>query len=108
MKVSGTRSRNTLKKSNLGSFRPLLEQTMKIIPQPSEVQAQARKWRQDKKSIGFVPTMGALHEGHLELIRACRKQNKVTVVSVYVNPLQFGPNEDFNQYPRTLEKDLEF
>jgi len=51
--------------------------------------------------------MGALHEGHLDLVRACRKKNDATVVSIYVNPLQFGPKEDFGQYPRTLQKDLD-
>ncbi len=71
------------------------------------MKAQSRKWRLAKKSIGFVPTMGGLHEGHLELVHACRKENDVTVASVYVNPLQFGPKEDFAKYPRTLEKDLE-
>ena len=80
---------------------------MKILVNPPEVQNLALKWHQAKKSIGFVPTMGALHEGHLELVRACRKQNMVTVVSIYVNPLQFGPKEDFNLYPRTMGKDLE-
>jgi pantoate--beta-alanine ligase len=80
---------------------------MKTTKNPFEIQKLIRKWREAKKTIGFVPTMGALHEGHLELVRTCRKQNKVTVVSIYVNPLQFGPHEDFNQYPRTLEQDLE-
>jgi pantoate--beta-alanine ligase len=80
---------------------------MKTIVNPSQVQTLVRKWHQAQKTIGFVPTMGALHEGHLELVRACRKQNKVTVVSIYVNPLQFGPREDYNQYPRTVEKDME-
>ncbi|HTC22523.1 MAG TPA: pantoate--beta-alanine ligase, partial [bacterium] len=79
---------------------------MKTIVNPSQVQMLARKWHQAQKTIGFVPTMGALHEGHLELVRACRKENNVTVVSIYVNPLQFGPREDYNQYPRTLEKDM--
>jgi len=70
------------------------------------MQAQARQWLEAGKSIGFVPTMGALHQGHLELVRISRKQNPVTVVSIYVNPLQFGPKEDFAKYPRTLEADL--
>lgn len=80
---------------------------MKVLADPRLFHEQSRKWRLAKKSIGFVPTMGALHDGHLDLVRICRKHNKVTVVSVYVNPLQFGPKEDFNQYPRTLQKDLE-
>ncbi len=80
---------------------------MKVLADPQVFQQQSRKWRTAKKSIGFVPTMGALHEGHLDLVRACRKKNDATVVSIYVNPLQFGPKEDFGQYPRTLQKDLD-
>ena len=56
-------------------------------------------------SVAFVPTMGNLHEGHLDLVRIAREQGKCVVVSIFVNPLQFGPSEDFNQYPRTLESD---
>lgn len=62
------------------------------------------KWVHGKQ-IGFVPTMGNLHEGHLALVRAARKRNKFVVVSIFINPKQFGPNEDFNTYPRTLVQD---
>jgi pantoate--beta-alanine ligase len=79
---------------------------MKAIADPSLVHKQSIKWLQNKKTIGFVPTMGALHEGHLELVRQARKENDYVVASIYVNPLQFGPNEDFTKYPRTLAADL--
>jgi pantoate--beta-alanine ligase len=61
--------------------------------------------RRRTATIGFVPTMGNLHDGHLRLVEACRSRCDVTVVSIYVNPLQFGPNEDLASYPRTLDED---
>jgi pantoate--beta-alanine ligase len=80
--------------------------SLKVIAEPDLIRRQTRKWLQNKQTIGFVPTMGALHEGHLELVRRARKENDQVVVSIYVNPLQFGPQEDFSKYPRTMIADL--
>lgn len=78
---------------------------MKIVKTIDEVRAQVRQWRAEGKTVGLVPTMGYLHEGHASLIDASHKDNDCTVVSDFVNPMQFGPSEDLESYPRDLERD---
>lgn len=71
----------------------------------AETRAQVRAWQQAGETVAFVPTMGNLHEGHITLVHEARRVAQRVVASVFVNPLQFGPNEDFDKYPRTLAED---
>ena len=76
---------------------------MQVVKTITEIRA----LRQNLKgSVGFVPTMGFLHEGHLALVRRAKAENSVVAVSIYVNPTQFGPREDFGAYPRDMDRDL--
>ena len=74
---------------------------------PLDLRAQILEWRLQRKKIAFVPTMGALHKGHISLVEAAKKLADHVVVSIFVNPLQFGPKEDFGSYPRMLQADIE-
>ncbi|BFI98866.1 MULTISPECIES: pantoate--beta-alanine ligase [Priestia] len=78
---------------------------MKVITTIKDMQQEMKKEKQLGRSIGFVPTMGYLHEGHATLLGAARTENEVVVLSIFVNPTQFGPNEDFDTYPRDFERD---
>ncbi|WP_216829220.1 pantoate--beta-alanine ligase [Alkalihalobacterium elongatum] len=78
---------------------------MKIVETVEELQTIVKEAKRNESVVGFVPTMGFLHEGHISLVEHAQKESDIVVMSIFVNPLQFGPNEDFDRYPRNFERD---
>mgnify|MGYP006285477947 CR=1 FL=1 len=81
---------------------------MEIFRTKADLQNKITQLKQNNYSIGFVPTLGALHEGHISLVRCCNKENDITVVSIFVNPAQFNDREDYEKYPRDVQKDIDW
>ena len=79
---------------------------MIIVKKINEIKREIRRIKKEGKSLGFVPTMGFLHDGHISLVNASVYDNDYTVMSIFVNPTQFGKNEDFGKYPRDMERDI--
>ena len=78
---------------------------MQVLQTISQLKEYVRAQKAAQKTIGLVPTMGYLHDGHLTLARQAKSENDIVIMSIFVNPTQFGPNEDFESYPRDLERD---
>ena len=79
---------------------------MRVFKEKAPLQDYLKHFREPEKTIGFVPTMGALHQGHIALLKEAQRENALTVCSIYINPIQFNNATDYDKYPRDLEDDL--